>query len=62
MASKDAPADIKRQQEAGIQVIKLSDDEAKRFQQLSLDAGWAGIAATAPTHAARLRELMAPVK
>jgi len=62
MASKDAPADIKRQQEAGIQVIKLSDDEAKRFQQLSLDAGWAGIVATAPTHAAKLRELMAPVK
>jgi len=62
MVTKDAPADIKRQQEAGIQVIKLSDDEAKRFQQLSLDAGWAGIVATAPTHAAKLRELMAPVK
>jgi hypothetical protein len=46
----------------GIQVIKLPDAEAKRFLQVSMDAGWAGVAAAAPAHAAKLRELMAPAK
>jgi TRAP-type transport system periplasmic protein len=58
MATKDAAADIKRQAEAGIQVIKLSDAEAKRMLQVAHESGWAGVAAAAPTHAARLRELM----
>jgi len=62
MSAKDAPADIKRQADAGIQVIKLPDAEAKRFLQVSMDAGWAGVAAAAPAHAAKLRELMAPAK
>ncbi|MBL8312924.1 MAG: TRAP transporter substrate-binding protein DctP [Rubrivivax sp.] len=62
MSAKDAPADIKRQADAGIQVIKLSDAEAKRFLQVSMEAGWAGVAAAAPAHAAKLRELMAPAK
>jgi TRAP-type C4-dicarboxylate transport system substrate-binding protein len=58
MASKDGPADVKRQADAGIQVIKLPDAEAKRMLQLSQEAGWAGILATSPQHGARLRELM----
>lgn len=62
MSAKDAPADIKRQADAGIQVIKLPDAEAKRFLQMSMDAGWAGVAAATPQHAAKLRELMAPAK
>jgi TRAP-type C4-dicarboxylate transport system substrate-binding protein len=62
MSAKDAPADIKRQADAGIQVIKLPDAEAKRFLQVSMDAGWAGVASAAPAHAAKLRELMAPAK
>ncbi|MFO1220100.1 MAG: TRAP transporter substrate-binding protein DctP [Burkholderiaceae bacterium] len=62
MSAKDAPADIKRQADAGIQVIKLPDAEAKRFLQVSMDAGWAGVAAATPQHAAKLRELMAPAK
>ncbi len=62
MSTKDGPADIKRQADAGIQTIKLPDAEAKRFLQLSMEAGWAGVAAATPQHAAKLRELMAPAK
>jgi TRAP-type C4-dicarboxylate transport system substrate-binding protein len=62
MAGKDAAADIKRQADAGIQVIQLPDAEAKRFLQLSMEAGWAGVTAATPQHAAKLRELMAPAK
>lgn len=58
MAAKDAPIDIKRQADAGIQVIKLSDAEAKRMLQIAHDAGWAQVAAGSPQHAAKLRELM----
>jgi TRAP-type C4-dicarboxylate transport system substrate-binding protein len=58
MAAKDAPADIKRQADAGIQVIKLPDAEAKKLIQLSQDAGWAGVVAASPQHGPRLREMM----
>ncbi|MDP3084110.1 MAG: TRAP transporter substrate-binding protein DctP [Rubrivivax sp.] len=58
MATKDAPIDIKRQADAGIQVIKLSDAEGKRMLQIAHDAGWAQVAAGSPQHAAKLRELM----
>ena len=60
MAAKDGPADIKRQADAGIQVIKLSDDEAKRMLALAQESGWAGVIASSPQHGARLRQLMAP--
>lgn len=58
--AKLAPAEIKRQTEAGIEVIRLPEAEAKRFTQLSMEAGWAGILATSPQHGAKLRQLMAP--
>jgi TRAP-type C4-dicarboxylate transport system substrate-binding protein len=58
MAAKDAPVDIKRQADAGIQVIKLSDAEAKRMLQVAHEAGWAQVATGSPAHAAKLRELM----
>jgi len=60
MAAKDAPADIKRQADAGIQVIKLPDAEAKKLLALSMEAGWDGILKTSPQHGARLKQLMAP--
>lgn len=60
MVTKDVPADIKRQADAGIQVIKLPEAEAARMLKLSQDAGWAGIVATSPQHGPRLRQLMAP--
>ena len=60
MAGKDAAADLKRQAEAGIQTIKLPDAEARKLLALSLEAGWAGVIASSPTHGPRLRQLMAP--
>lgn len=58
MATRDAAVDIKRQADAGIQVIKLGDAEAKRMLDLAHEAGWAQVAQGSPQHAARLRELM----
>ncbi len=60
MAAKDAPADIKRQADAGIQVIKLSDAESKRMLALAQESGWAGIMSSSPTHGPQLRKMMAP--
>ena len=60
MAAKDAPVDLKRQADAGIQVIKLDAAEAKRMVTLSQESGWAGVLATSPQHGAKLRQLMAP--
>jgi TRAP-type transport system periplasmic protein len=60
MAAKDAPVDLKRQADAGIQVIKLDAAEAKRMLTLSQESGWAGVLATSPQHGAKLRQLMAP--
>lgn len=60
MSTKAAPAETKRQADAGIEVIRLPEAEAKKFLQLSLDAGWAGVIATSPQHGPKLRQLMAP--
>lgn len=60
MSTKAAPAEIKRQADSGVEVIRLPEAEAKKFLQLSLDAGWAGVIATSPQHGPRLRQLMAP--
>ncbi|MBL8340707.1 MAG: TRAP transporter substrate-binding protein DctP [Rubrivivax sp.] len=60
MAGKDAATDIKRQADAGIQVIKLPDAEAKRMLALAQESGWAGILATSPQHGAELKKRMAP--
>ncbi len=60
MATKAGPAEIKRQADAGIEVIRLPEAEANKFLQLSLDAGWAGVIATSPQHGPKLRQLMAP--
>ena len=60
MSTKAAPAETTRQADAGIEVIRLPEAEAKKFLQLSLDAGWAGVIATSPQHGPKLRQLMAP--
>jgi len=58
--NQSGPAETKRQADAGIEVIRLPEAEAKKFLQLSLDAGWAGVIATSPQHGPKLRQLMAP--
>ena len=60
MAGKDAAVDIKRQADAGIQVIKLSDSEAKRMLALAQESGWAGVIAASPQNGPQLRKMMAP--
>lgn len=56
----DVAAEFKRQQEAGIQVVRLSDAEARVFLKNSYDAAWDGIVKASPTHGPKLRALMAP--
>jgi len=60
MAGKDAAADLKRQADAGIQVIQLPKAEADKLLKLSQEAGWEGILKASPVHGPRLRQLMAP--
>jgi TRAP-type C4-dicarboxylate transport system substrate-binding protein len=59
-AREDSVAEIKRQQDAGIQVVKLPDAEAKSFLKNAYDAAWDGIVKASPTHGAKLRGMMAP--
>jgi len=59
-ARTDAAAEIKRQTEAGIQVVKLDDAQAKAFVKNANDAAWDGIVKASPVHGAKLRSMMAP--
>jgi TRAP-type C4-dicarboxylate transport system substrate-binding protein len=59
-AREDSVAEIKRQQDAGIQVVRLPDAEARTFQKNAYDAAWDGIVKASPTHGAKLRGMMAP--
>ncbi len=60
MAGKDAATDIKRQADAGIEVIRLPPAEADKLLKLSQQAGWDGILKTSPVHGPKLKQLMAP--
>ena len=60
MPGKDAPAEIKRQQAAGIQTIQLSAQHAQTLIKTANDAAWNGVEASSPMHRAKLREMMAP--
>jgi TRAP-type C4-dicarboxylate transport system substrate-binding protein len=60
MVDKDAPAEIKRQQEAGIEIIKLDPQQSQIFVRTAYEAAWDGIVKASPTHGAKLREMMAP--
>ncbi|MFM1988631.1 MAG: hypothetical protein RJA99_1588 [Pseudomonadota bacterium] len=59
-AREDSVAEIKRQQDAGIQVVKLSESESKVFLKNAYDAAWDGVVKASPTHGTKLRSLMAP--
>jgi TRAP-type C4-dicarboxylate transport system substrate-binding protein len=60
MGGKDAQAEVKRQREAGIEIVKLDDAQAKIFVKSAYDAAWNAIVAASPQHGAKLREMMAP--
>ena len=60
ISAKDAAADMKRQQEAGIQVIRLDPAQSKAYLAAAYGAAWDGLVRTSPTHGAKLRQSMEP--
>jgi TRAP-type C4-dicarboxylate transport system substrate-binding protein len=60
IAAKDAAADMKRQQEAGIQTIRLDATQSKAYLAAAYGAAWDGIVKTSPVHGAKLRQTMQP--
>lgn len=60
MGGREAQAEIKRQEEAGIQVTKLDDAQAKIFVKTAYQAAWDAIVTASPQHGQKLREMMAP--
>jgi TRAP-type C4-dicarboxylate transport system substrate-binding protein len=60
ISAKDAAADMKRQQDAGIQVIRLDPAQSKAYLTAAYGAAWDGLVKTSPTHGAKLRQTMEP--
>ena len=60
MGSKDAPGRDQAPGDAGIQVIKLDDAQAKIFLKTAYDGGWERSSRPARSTGPKLRELMAP--
>ena len=52
-----AEAEIKRQAQAGIQVIRFEGAQAKQYLDRAYEAGWAGILKVSPEHGAKMRNL-----
>lgn len=59
-SKQDSVAEIKKQTDAGIQVVKLSDADARAFLKSAYDSAWDGIVKASPTHGPKLRGMMAP--
>ena len=59
-ASKDAPAEIKKQQDAGIQVVKLEPTQAALLVKTANDAAWDAVVKASPVHGPKLRDMLAP--
>ncbi len=52
-----AQEEIKRQAQAGIQVIRFEGTQAKQYLDRAYEAGWAGILKVSPEHGAKMRDL-----
>jgi len=52
-----AQEEIKRQAQAGIQVIRFEGAQAKQYLDRAYEAGWAGILKVSPEHGAKMRDL-----
>jgi TRAP-type C4-dicarboxylate transport system substrate-binding protein len=59
-AARDVPAELKKQEAAGIQTIKLDPAQATAMLKTASDAAWDGIVRTSPTYGQTLRNMMAP--
>jgi len=52
-----AQEEIKRQAQAGIQVIRFEGAQAKQYLDRAYETGWAGIVKVSPEHGAKMRDL-----
>lgn len=59
-ATRDVPAELKKQEAAGIQVIKLDAAQSALLLKTASEAAWDGIVRTSPTNGQTLRNMMAP--
>lgn len=60
LAAKDIPAEVSRQQQAGIQVIKFDAVQSALLIKKANDAAWDAVVKSSPAHGAKLREMLAP--
>ncbi len=60
MSAKDAPAEIKKQTDAGIQVVKLDAQQSQILLKTAYDAAWDAIVKASPQHGPKLRDMLAP--
>lgn len=51
-------AELDRQAKAGVQTVRLSDGDAKRYLERAYQVGWEHLGQISPVHAAKLRELL----
>jgi TRAP-type transport system periplasmic protein len=59
-AARDIPAELKKQEAAGIEVIKLDATQSALMLKTASEAAWDGIVRTSPTYGQTLRNMMAP--
>lgn len=52
-----AQDEIKRQAQAGIQVIRFEGDQARQYVERAYETGWAGVLKASPEHGPKMREL-----
>jgi TRAP-type transport system periplasmic protein len=52
-----AQEETRRQAQAGIQVIRFDDAQARQYVDRAYEAGWAGVIKASPDHGPKLREL-----
>ena len=52
-----AQEETKRQQQAGIEVIRFEGAAAQQYVDRAYEAGWAGVVKASPEHGAKMREL-----
>lgn len=60
MAGPDAQAEIKKQQAAGIEVVKLDAAQSAILLKTANDAAWDAIVKASPAHGQKLRDMLAP--
>ena len=59
-AARDGAAELKKQEAAGIQAIKLDAAQSAAMLKTASDAAWDGIVRSSPTHGPVLRNMLAP--